>query len=122
MGNPPRLDHMTKVRLLLRVLVAAQLIALVGYSAAGAGLPSVQSKREAVTNKYHAVSVVDDYQWLEKAAAPEVRNWMRLQNERTRAYFSLLPYREGIAQQLMQIRSDESARFGALTHRSGKIF
>jgi prolyl oligopeptidase len=75
-----------------------------------------------VTNKYHDVSVADDYQWMENPASPTVRDWMRLENERTRGYFSLLAYREGIAQQLMQIRSDESARFGGLVERKGRIF
>src|SRR5207244_1230595 len=43
-------------------------------------------------------------------------------NERTRAYFSLLPYRDSIAQQLTRIYSDASASFGSLIERKGKIF
>src|SRR5437773_1300917 len=88
----------------------------------GANLPTVNSRKEAVTNRYESTAVVDEYQWLENPAENEVREWMRLQNERTRAYFTLLPYREGIAQKLMQIRSDESARFGGLSQRKGRIF
>jgi len=68
------------------------------------------------------VAVLDNYQWLEDASAPEVRDWMRQQNERTRTYFSRLPYREGISQQLLQLRSEESARFFGLDERKGKIF
>ena len=66
-----------------------------------ATLPSVPAPRQPVTNAYHGVTVVDDYQWLEEAAAPAVRDWTRLENERTRAYFAGLPYREGIAERLM---------------------
>ena len=73
-------------------------------------MPSIPSDRHTVTNTYHGVSVTDDYQWLEDSKAPKVREWMRLQNERTRAYFKNLSYRDGIAQQLLQLRSDESAR------------
>src|SRR5436305_3168365 len=47
---------------------------------------------------------------------------MQKQNERTRVFFSRLPYREGIAQQLMQLRSEESARYFGLEERKGKIF
>src|SRR5436190_1194918 len=100
----------------------ASLLVCGGAAGFSAGLPSVSSPKEPVTNKYHDVSVEDDYQWLENPASPNVRDWMRLQNERTRGYFSVLPYREGIAQQLMQIRSDESARFGGLVERKGRIF
>src|SRR5262249_55810803 len=85
-------------------------------------LPSVPTERHAVTNTYHVISVADDYQWLEDAKAPEVREWMRLENERTRAYFKSLPYRDGIAQQLLQLRSDESARVFGLDERKAHIF
>jgi prolyl oligopeptidase len=65
---------------------------------------------------------LDDYQWLEDTSAPAVRDWSRLENERTRAYFSRLSFREGLAQQLMQLRSEESARFGGLQEKKGRIF
>src|SRR5947208_3352262 len=91
-------------------------------SSCAAALPTVNSPKEPVTNKYDSVLVVDNYQWLENAAAPEVRDWMRLENERTHSYLTLLPYRDAIAQRLMQIRSEESARFGGLTERKGQIF
>ena len=75
-----------------------------------------------MTNIYHGVVVVDDYQWLEDAKAPAVREWTRLENERTRAYFARLPYREGIAQQLAQLRGEESARYSDLQARKDRIF
>src|SRR4051812_17165845 len=84
-------------------------------SRASSPLPAVPTEQHPVTNSYQGVSVADDYQWLEDPAAPEVREWMRLQNERTRAYFNKLPFREGIAQQLLQLRTDESARVFGLT-------
>jgi prolyl oligopeptidase len=85
-------------------------------------LPSVPTATEPVTNLYHGVTVVDNYQWLEDASAASVRDWVRAQNERTRAYFSQLPYHEGIAEQLMQIRSEESARYFDVAYRRGHIF
>lgn len=87
-----------------------------------AELPLVPTPAQPVTNVYHGVTVVDDYQWLEDAAAPAVRQWTRDQNERTHAYLSRLPYREGIAGQLLQLRSEESARVSGLDWKRGRIF
>src|SRR5258708_6067915 len=84
--------------------------------------PIVPTAQHPVTNVYHGVTVVDNYQWLEDASAPAVREWMHQQNDRTRTYFSRLPFREGIAQQLLQLRTEESARYFGLDQRKGKIF
>ena len=82
----------------------------------------VPAERTPMKNTYHGTIVTDDYQWLEKADAPKTRAWSRGQNERSRAYFDSLPYRDGIAQQLTQIRGEESARVYALRQRQGRIF
>ena len=87
-----------------------------------AQLPQVPTKREPVTNNYHAVTVVDDYQWLENGTNPEVRTWTRAQNERTRVYFDQLPFLDGIQQQLSELISDESASYGLDSYRGGTIF
>ena len=101
---------------------AAFSLVLLPLLAGAATLPSVPAPRQPVTNVYHGVAVVDDYQWLENAAAPAVREWTRLQNERTQAYFAGLPYRDGIAQQLAQLRGEESARYYDLQERKGRMF
>ena len=105
-----------------RVGQAALLLALLPRLALAAALPIVPAPRQPATNVYHGVAVVDDYQWLETASAPEVREWTRLENERTRGYFTRLPFRDGIAQQLTQLRGEESARYYALQERKGRIF
>src|SRR5579862_133687 len=85
-------------------------------------LPAVPAARQPVTNSYHGITVTDDYQWLENAPTPEVREWTRLENERTRDYFSRLPYRETLAKELAKLRSEESARYFGLQERKGRIF
>ena len=65
-----------------------------------AALPQVATPIQPVTNDYHGVGVVDDYQWMENAGSPKVRDWVAEQNARTRAYFSELPFRAGLAEQL----------------------
>ena len=87
-----------------------------------ANLSKVPAQVEPVTNAYHGTSVVDNYQWLENASAEPTREWTRRQNERTAAYLEPLTFREGIAQQLTQLRTEESARYFGLQEKKGKIF
>src|ERR1017187_5583341 len=87
-----------------------------------AQLPAIPTTREPVTNSYHGVMVVDDYQWLEDAASPAVRDWTRQQNERTRSYFDKLAFHDGLAQQLSELIGDESASYGLDDYRGGIIF
>ena len=101
---------------------AAFLFVLLPGLAGAADLPTVPAPLQPVTNYYHGVAIVDDYQWLEDASTPMVRVWTRLENERTRAYFAGLPFRDGIAQQLAQLRGEESARYYDLQERKGRIF
>jgi prolyl oligopeptidase len=110
-------------RRLTRLLAQVGLItAFLPRMATAAALPSVPAPPQLVTNYYHGGPVVDGYQWLEDASGPAVREWTRLENERTRAYFARLPYHDGIAQQLTQLRSEESARYTGLQERQGRIF
>ncbi len=100
----------------------ALLLSLALPWSAGSALPTVPAPEQPVTNTYHGVAVVDDYQWLEDAQAPAVRQWTRLENERTRDYFARLPYRQGLAQALRQLRSEESARYSGFPEMQGRIF
>jgi prolyl oligopeptidase len=93
-------------------------IASVGY----AQLPAISTVREPVTNIYHGVAVVDDYQWLEDATNSHVRDWTRQQNERTRAYFGKLKFLDGLEQELSELISDASADYTVTDYRGGNIF
>ena len=66
--------------------------------------------------------MVDDYQWLEGATNPAVRDWTRQQNERTRAYFDKLDFHDGVAQQLRELITDESANYDLVDCRGGVVF
>lgn len=101
------------------VICSAFFVPVLGFTAS---LPSVPASREPVTNTYHEARVSDDYQWLESAAAANVREWTSRQNERTRSYYSQLPYRNGIADRLMKLRSEESARYFGLAEKKGVLF
>ncbi|MGO8838561.1 MAG: prolyl oligopeptidase family serine peptidase [Limisphaerales bacterium] len=97
-----------------------------GLAAASAGfaqLPAIPATpREPVTNVYHGVAVVDNYQWLENGTNPAVRDWTRRQNERTRAFFDTLKFHDGLEQELSELIADESASYGLVDCRGGVIF
>src|ERR1035438_420378 len=68
-----------------RIRAVFPVLGLAVASAGFASLPAIPTAREPVTNLYHGVAVVDDYQWLEDGTNPAVRDWSRQQNERTRS-------------------------------------
>jgi prolyl oligopeptidase len=100
---------------------AAAVLGLAG-SGADAQLPAVPTSREPVTNVYHGTAVVDDYQWLENATNPAVREWTRAQNQRTRDFFDRLPFQDGVAAELEELMADESASYSLAALRGGTIF
>ena len=93
-------------------------VASIGY----AQLPAVTATRQPVTNAYHGVAVEDDYQWLEEATNPAVRDWTRQQNERMRAYFDRLKFKDGLEQELSELISDASASYSVIDCKGGNIF
>ena len=56
----------------------------------------MRTPRIPVTTTYHGVDVTEDYQWLEDASSPETVAWTQAQQERTRAYFESLPWRDAL--------------------------
>ncbi|MEJ2008996.1 MAG: prolyl oligopeptidase family serine peptidase [Acidobacteriota bacterium] len=106
--------------------IAGLLIVLVNCLAVApafcAALPEVPTPKEAVTNVYHGVQVVDNYQWLEQATNPAVEAWTQEQNQRTHAYFDALPFREGVAQELEELITDQSASYSVTHFRGGYYF
>jgi prolyl oligopeptidase len=85
-------------------------------------LPVVPTPQQPATNVYHGVRVVDDYQWLEDAANPAVRDWTRAQNARTRDYFDQLDFRPALAQELNELMGDQSAVYSVGDRRGDNIF
>src|SRR3954463_4964639 len=83
--------------------------------------PPLTAKRP-VTNVYHGVSVVDDYQWLENFDDPAVKKWNEGQNAAARAYFSKLTSKPIIAKRLKELYSATSADYFGLQYRRGNLF
>ena len=59
-------------------------------------LPQVRADRIPVTDTYHGVEVTEDYRWLEDASSAETIAWTMAQQQRTRAYFDRIPWRDAL--------------------------
>src|SRR3954469_11635355 len=87
-----------------------------------AALAAPVTEKKPVTNTYHGVAVVDDYQWLENFEDAEVRKWNEEQNKVTRSYFEKLPARAIAAQTLKKLYSATSPDYFDLQWRRGILF
>jgi prolyl oligopeptidase len=85
-------------------------------------LPVIPTPIRPTTNSYKKTLVVDDYQWLEDPTNPDVREWTRRQNARTRGYLDGLPARKAIAQKLTTLLTDQSADYWLVQEKNGRIF
>src|SRR5260370_33123530 len=71
---------------------------------AGSASPAdIKTAKRPVTNEYHGVKVRDDYQWLENAADPAVRQGGAVQNQQARAVPYQLPTRPLLADRLQRL-------------------
>jgi prolyl oligopeptidase len=75
-----------------------------------------------VVHEYHGVKVQDDYAWLEKTDAPEVRQWTAAQNAKAREHLDKLPERAFVAEELERLYAKMSPNYSALAWRAGKLF
>jgi prolyl oligopeptidase len=76
-------------------------------------LPAIATPREPVTDTYHGVAVVDEYQWLEDKDSEATRTWTAAQDARTRAYLEALPSRDAIRERFEAILKVESTSYDA---------
>jgi prolyl oligopeptidase len=63
------------------------------------------------TDAYHAVSVVDEYRWLENGDDPNVKAWVSEQNVYSHGYLSKLPQRQAIVSFLKKVRQQAHVRY-----------
>jgi prolyl oligopeptidase len=84
--------------------------------------PPIDTPRQPVVQTYHNVVVQDDYQWLESATNPAVRDWTAKQNAISQAYFERLPWCQLIAEQLRQSAEESSAFYSSMVRCGGWMF
>ncbi len=62
-----------------------------------------ETRREDVTVTAHGLTLPDPYQWLERVDSPEVRAWMKAQDDLTTQRLDALPQREALARRFAQL-------------------
>src|SRR3954447_15156518 len=78
-------------------------------------LPTIDTPREPVTDSYHGVAVIDEYQWLEDERSEATREWTAAQDARTRAFLEALPFRDAIRHRFEEILKVESIAYDGLS-------
>jgi prolyl oligopeptidase len=104
--------HMSSIAAALG-LVAASLAAF------GSGLGIM---KRPVETRYHGVTVVDDYQWLENGNDPRVREWSDAENARARAYLDRVPARPAIQARLDELTRSTAPAYSRLVPRGQRFF
>jgi prolyl oligopeptidase len=84
-------------------------------------LPPVPAARIPVTDIYHGVDVTEDYRWLEDATAEETIAWTKAQQQRTRAYFDGIGWRDTLRARVDQLLKAERTTYKRLV-AGGSIF
>jgi prolyl oligopeptidase len=102
---------------LMRCVLAGAALAL-----ATASFAQVRTPKKPVSADYHGTRVVDEYQWLENGADPNVRKWTADQNKMARAYLDKLPTRDNLAYEFDKLFSTVSAEYTSLIIRSNLVF
>jgi prolyl oligopeptidase len=85
-------------------------------------LPLVQAARIPVTDTYHGVGVTEDYRWLEDASAEETIAWTKAQQQRTRAYFDGIPWRDALRARVEQLLKAERTTYKRLGSGGSTFF
>jgi prolyl oligopeptidase len=85
-------------------------------------MPSIDTPREAVTDTYHGVEVVDEYRWLEDEGSEATKAWTAAQDAQTRAYLEALPLRDAVRHRFEEILKVESTSYDELSHGGSTSF
>jgi prolyl oligopeptidase len=85
-------------------------------------LPTVRAARVPVTDTYHGVGVTEDYRWLENASSAESIAWTKSQQQRTRAYFAGIAWRDALRTRVAQLLRAERTTYGRLVSGGSTFF
>lgn len=85
-------------------------------------LPLVRAARIPVTDTYHGVAVTEDYRWLEDASSEETIAWTKAQQQRTRAYFDGISWRDALRARVEQLLKAETTMYWRLGSGGSTFF
>ncbi len=82
----------------------------------------MRAARIPVTDTYHGIDVTENYRWLEDASAEETIAWTKAQQQRTRAYFNEIPWRDALRARVEQVMKAETTMYRQLTSGGNTFF
>jgi len=82
----------------------------------------VHAARIPVTDTYHGVEVTEEYRWLEDASSGETIAWTNAQQQRTRAYFGEIPWRDALRTRVEQLLKAERTTYKRLLSGGSTFF
>ena len=85
-------------------------------------LPLVRAARIPMTDTYHGVDVTEDYRWLEDASSEETIAWTKAQQQRTRAYFDGIPWRDALRARVEQLLKAERTTYKRILSGGSTLF
>ena len=75
-----------------------------------------------MTDTYHGVGVTEDYRWLEDASSEDTIAWTKAQQQRTRAYFDGIPWRDALRARVEQLLKAERTTYMRLVSGGSTFF
>ena len=100
------------------VVITATL--LLGGCAFSSRTPSYEpTKKEAVSDTFHGVTVADPYRWLENWSDVNVQAWSERQNTLARQHLDGLAHREFVKQRLMALEGSGSVEYTSMKYSKG---
>ncbi len=72
---------------------------------------AARAPKHSVTNQYHGVSAIDDYQWLEKSDDPAVKRWTQAQSKEARATLDKIQVRPWVEEPLQRLPKTPSTNY-----------
>ena len=105
----------------------AVLAALAGFALCTAGPAALaqaypEAPKRPVVDRYHGISVSDDYQWLEDATQPEVKTWLAAENQRSRAALDAVPGRAALLARVQTLITSRSSEYAGLKSAGSRWF
>jgi prolyl oligopeptidase len=82
----------------------------------------VRAARIPVTDTYHGIRVTEDYRWLEDASSEETIAWTKAQQQRTRAYFDAIGWRDALRARVEQLLKAETTTYKRLVSGGSTFF
>ena len=105
------------------ILKTAALTCAITIALSAAAAPTYPpAPKQRVTDTYHGITVNDDYQWLEDATKPEVKEWVAAQNKITREALDAIPGREAVHERIKTLALSRSSSYYGLIMQAGKLF